>query len=239
VSREILMQHPQEMPLLLEADNMHIVKWWEDASFAVHPDIESHTGGILSLGKGAIYGTSTQQKLNTKSSMEAKLVEVNDVMPHVLWTRYFLEAQGYGVNDSIIHQDNQSSILLEKHGRASSSKRTRHINARYFFVTDQIAAHEVSVQYCPMGEMIVDFFTKPVQGTLFQKFRNFIMNCDPLTNSLRDHRSVLRNMEIQKGPNGRRSDEVMTTGTETVVVAGEPQNKVGKANKWTTVKHRR
>ena len=84
------------MPLTLEADEVSIIKWWVDASFAVHPDMKSHTGGIMTLGKGAIYGTSTRQKINTKSSTEAELVGVNDVMPQVLWTRYFLEAQGYG-----------------------------------------------------------------------------------------------------------------------------------------------
>jgi hypothetical protein len=56
----------------------------------------------------------------------AELVGVNNVMPQGLRTRYFLEARGYGVKDSVIHQDNKSSILLEKHGRASSSKGTRH-----------------------------------------------------------------------------------------------------------------
>jgi hypothetical protein len=87
------------------------------------------TGGAMTLGKGVIYGTSTRQKLNTKSSTEAELVGVNDVMPQILWTRYFLEAQGYDIKDSITYQDNQSSILLEKNGRASSGKRTRHINS--------------------------------------------------------------------------------------------------------------
>jgi hypothetical protein len=169
------------MPLTLEADSMHIVKWWVDASFAVHPDMKSHTGGVMSLGKGAIYGTSTRQKLNSRSSTEGELIGVNDVMPQVLWTRYFLEAQGYGVKENIVYQDNQSAILLEKNGRGSSSKRTRHINIRYFFVADRIASNEMSVQYCPTAEMLADFFTKPLQGSLFQKFRNWIMNVDPLT----------------------------------------------------------
>jgi len=124
------------MPLTLEADNTYVMKWWVDASFAVHADMRSHTGGMLSLGKGTIYGTSTRQKLNTKSSTEGELVAVNDVMPQILWTRYFLEAQGYQAKDAIVYQDNQSTILLAKNGRASSSKRTRHINIRYFFVTD-------------------------------------------------------------------------------------------------------
>jgi hypothetical protein len=52
-----------------------------DASFAVHPDMKIHTSGAMSLGKGVVYGTSTRQKLNTKSSTEAELVGVNDVMP--------------------------------------------------------------------------------------------------------------------------------------------------------------
>jgi hypothetical protein len=57
--------------------------------------------------------------INTKSSTEAELVGVNDVMPQILWTHHFLEAQGYGVSDSIIYQDKQSAVLMEKNGRAS------------------------------------------------------------------------------------------------------------------------
>jgi hypothetical protein len=70
------------------------------------------------------YATSICQKLNTKSSTEAELVAVADVMPQILWTKYFLEAQGYCTQESVIYQDNQSAILLEKIGRASSGRRT-------------------------------------------------------------------------------------------------------------------
>jgi hypothetical protein len=107
-----------KMALTLEGDNTSIIKWWVDASFAVHLDMKSHTGGAMSLCKGVVYGTLPRQTLITKSSTEAELVGVNDGMPQILWTRYFLEAQGYGVKDSIVNQDNQSAILLEKNGRA-------------------------------------------------------------------------------------------------------------------------
>jgi hypothetical protein len=56
--------------LTLSADSLNNVRWWVDASYVVHPDMRSHTGGAMSLGRGVIYGTSKQQKLNTKSSTE-------------------------------------------------------------------------------------------------------------------------------------------------------------------------
>jgi hypothetical protein len=165
------------LPLILEADNLHIIKWWVDASYAVHPGMARHTGGMMTLGKGATYGTSTRQKINTKSSTEAELVGVNDVMPQVLWTKYWMEAQGYNIDENTIGRDNQLLMLLKNNGRASSSKRTRHINIHYFFITkNHIKAGEVKVEYCPTGEMIADYFTKPLQGYLFKMFCDMIMN---------------------------------------------------------------
>jgi hypothetical protein len=72
-----------------------------------------------------------------------------EVMPHLLWKQYFLYAQGYISNESIIYQDNKSAILLENNGNASSSKRTCHINIGYYLVTDWIAKKEVSIMHCP------------------------------------------------------------------------------------------
>ena len=111
-------------------------------------------------------------------------------MPQVLWTRCFLRAQGYDAVDSIVYQDNQSAILLEKNGQASSGKRTRHINIRYFFVKDRIDKGEVRVEYCPTKRMIADYFTKPLQGTQFQVMRDLILNINPREPRV-DYRSVL------------------------------------------------
>ena len=173
------------IPLTLEATSDGIIKWWVDASFAVHPDCRSHTGATVSIGKGCVYSTSTRQKLNTKSSTEAELVGVSDVLPIIIWMRMFLIAQGYGVKDNVVFQDNQSAILLEKNGQQSSGRRTRHLNIRYFFITDRVAKKEASIKYCPTADMLGDFFTKPLQGPLFRKLRALIMNMpvDPQTPS--------------------------------------------------------
>jgi hypothetical protein len=161
--------------LTLCAHSLHNVRWWVDASYAVHPDMKSHTGGAMSLGSGVIYGTSKKQKLNTKSSTESELVGTDDAMPQILWTLYFLEAQGYKIDDNILYQDNKSSILLETNGRGSSGKRTRHIAVRYFFIADRVKSKEIRIEYCPTGIMIADYFTKPLQGLLFRQLRDMIM----------------------------------------------------------------
>ena len=158
---------------------MNIIQWWVDASFATHPNCRSHTGATLSFGKGSVYSMSTKQKLNTRSSTEAELVGINDVVSMILWTRLFLEAQGYHVTDNVLHQDNESTIKLAKNGRRSSSKLTRHIEVRYYFITNHIARDRVQVSYCPTGDMLADYFSKPLQGSLFRKFRNLILNINP------------------------------------------------------------
>ena len=114
-------------------------------------------------------GTSTRQKLNTKSSTEAELVGVSDILPQVLSTRYFLQAQGYGITENIVYQDNKSAIKLESNGRGSSGKRTRHIYVRYFFIADRIINKEVRVAYCPASDMVADFFYQTINGVYFQK----------------------------------------------------------------------
>lgn len=166
----------KELYLTVEADDTMIAKWWIDASFAVHADCRSHSGATFSLGKGTPYAGCRKQKVNGKSSTEVELIAVDDFIGQVLWTKNFLCAQGYAIKKSVGYQDNQSAILLENNGRMSGSKRTRHINIRYYFITDRINQGEVGVEYCPTGEMKADFFTKPLQGTAFRKFRDAILN---------------------------------------------------------------
>jgi hypothetical protein len=185
----------KDLVLRLSADNLNIVKWMVDSSYGVHHDMKSHTGAVISMGTGAVYSTSKKQKLNTKSSTEAELVGIDDVLPQALWTKDFLEAQGYGTT-TILNQDNQSTIKLADNGKASSGKGTRHINIRYFFITDRIARKEVAVQYCPMKEMVADYFTNPLQRVLFYRFRDQILGLVPMETITGDQRSVLDHESI-------------------------------------------
>jgi hypothetical protein len=156
-----------------------------DAAFAVHPNMRGHSGsgGALTLGLGFPISSSGKQKLNTRSSTESKLVGVDNLMSLILWSCNFLKTQGYAVVDNILYQDNRSAILLEKNGKMFSGKRTKHIATCYFFVTDRILAGEISPKWCPTGEMIANFLTKPLQGAMFWKFRDLLMGVVPTVNT--------------------------------------------------------
>jgi hypothetical protein len=154
---------------MLTAGNINIVKWHVDASFAVHPDFKSHTGAVMTMGSGAVQSFSRKQ--NTRSSTEAELVGADDASTMILWTKLFLEQQGIEMKHKVLYQDNKSTILLEKNGKKSSSKRTRALNICYFFLTDQIEKRHVEVKYCPTGDMIANYMSKPLQGKLFKKFQ--------------------------------------------------------------------
>jgi hypothetical protein len=162
--------------LNLEADNLNKIQWYVDAAYAVHNDKKSQTGAIMTLGKGAILSVSTKQKINTRSSTEAELVSLDDVIAKILWTKKFLTEQGFKVNQNIIFRDNLSSMKLEMNGKMSSGKRTRHFDIKYFYVTDLYEQKEIEFEYCPTERMIADFLTKPLSGTKFQLFKREIMN---------------------------------------------------------------
>ena len=85
---------------------------------------------------GGMASGSTKQKINTRSYTTSKLVAADDFLPKIIWVKNFLEAQGIFLDQNVLYQDNQSTMLLEKKGRASCGKRTRTINISYFAIKD-------------------------------------------------------------------------------------------------------
>ena len=191
------LQSSFDQTLTIRADEPMKAEWWVDASCAVHPDMKSHTGAVLTFGhgNGAVYATLSRQKLMTRSLTEAELVGVHNILPQVIWIKNFMEGQGINIGPAVIYQDNKSAILLEKNGHGSSGKRTRHLDIRYFFAKDCVESRDIVIEHCPTLEMIADFFTKPLQGSLFRKFRNLIMNCATDSSDSQAQRSVLSEHE--------------------------------------------
>jgi hypothetical protein len=148
---------------------------WIDAAYAVHANMRGQTGGAISMGYGILHGKSSKQKINVKSSTESELVGVSEYLPYNIWLMMFMGAQGYGIENNVVYQDNQSCIRMHINGRNSCTGNSRHINVRYFFVKDRINKGELKVEYCPTLLMIADYFTKPLMGARFRELRAVIM----------------------------------------------------------------
>ena len=166
------------LKLILSADAMNFtIHWYIDGSHQIHEDCWGQTGSLVFFEAGAVSSSSNKQKSNTKSSTETEIIALHDKLSDVIWMRYFVECQGYTIDECIIFQDNMSALSLEKNGRMSSSKRTKHIKAKYFLIKDYYNAGEVDLRYCPTGEMWADVLAKPLQGQLFRDMRAFLQNC--------------------------------------------------------------
>jgi len=165
----------RHMGIVLEASNYLSVIAYVDASYGVHEDMKSHTGCTIGIGRGPVYAKSTGQKLNTKSSAESELVALSDSAGQIIWTRNFLIAQGYNIDAATVYEDNQATIAMVNNGK-SNSERTRHIAIRFYFVADRVASKEIKIEYMETGSMIADILTKPLQGALFKRLRDMLLN---------------------------------------------------------------
>jgi hypothetical protein len=133
------------------------VRGYIDASRGVHAASgKSHSGCAIVLGLGGpVYTKSTKQKIVTKASTEAELVALSDTASQAIYLRNSIDAQGYDVGPAIIYQDNMGCMALIKRG-AATSKRSRHISIRHFWLHERVNAGEVQIVHLPTEEMIAN-----------------------------------------------------------------------------------
>ena len=108
--------------------------------------------------------------IRDRSSTESEHVGTSEYLPKNIFFEQFMKGQGFTLKSNTIAKDNQLEIKLLKNGRDSCTWNSKHIAIKYFWVTDKIKSEEIDIQYCPTEEMLADFYSKPVQGSLFQKF---------------------------------------------------------------------
>ena len=108
---------------MLCADQLKFaVHWYVDGLHQIHEDCRGQTGSLVTFGQGAVASSSNKMKCNTKSSTESELILFADKLADIIWMGYFIECQGYDIDEYVVFQDNMSALLLEKNGRISLSK---------------------------------------------------------------------------------------------------------------------
>ncbi len=90
---------------------------------------------------------------------KAELVGFDDIISKILWSKLFIEAQGFEVKANIVYRDNTISMRLEENGKGSSGKHTHHFHIKFFYITNLINRNKIQIKYCPTEDMIVDYMT--------------------------------------------------------------------------------
>jgi len=164
-----------------------ILTMYVDAAYAVHKMGQSHSGIMITLGVGPIFIQSIRQKLVSKSICEAELIALSDGMSKLIWIRNLLEGQLAMKSDptvasdsdvhvqatSVVYEDNTCVIDLIKAGR-STSQRTRHINARYFFSKQYFDEGIARIEHVDTAKQVADILTKPLNGPQFAKLSQLL-----------------------------------------------------------------
>jgi Reverse transcriptase (RNA-dependent DNA polymerase). len=173
-----------------------------DASFASHSDGKGHTGLVIKWGATTLGTISRKQKIATKSSTEAELVGLTDVLDEVERANEYMEEQGVNLDVPIVYQDNMSTITLVTNEN-SGNVRTRHLNARRAIAYESSTVlKSVSIRYIKTADMLADVFTKPLGGRLFYKFAEKLLGRDRTTEE--DERRGMRSDEDQRSMQVRR-----------------------------------
>ena len=69
-------------------------------------------------------------------------------------------------------------MCLEANSKKSSTKRTTHINIRYFYVTIKIKSGDVVIVCHPTSKLLEDYFMKPLNRTNVKNYCNIIIGVD-------------------------------------------------------------
>ena len=86
--------------------------------------MHGHTGATMSI-HGEWVGISADPGSRNwlrRAQQKVRLSAVYNILPQILWMKKFLEDQGVTIKETVLYQDNMSSMLLEQNGRQSSTE---------------------------------------------------------------------------------------------------------------------
>jgi transposase InsO family protein len=132
----------------------------------------STTAWVTMTNGTATNWDSKLQRTVALSSCEAELMSLASAVQEAMWSMRLLrdlypERQ---IDPIQIWEDNQGTIALAKDRRYS--KRTKHMDVRYFFVQEQIEGGNVRVDYKATTDQIADLLTKPLGRSLYLRLRD-------------------------------------------------------------------
>ena len=127
------------------------------------------------INGGPVFTKSQKQKLNCKSSTEAELIALSDMLSPILWMKNLMSKMNRGTPKVTVREDNMSVIAMVKRGK-STNERTRHIKLRYFFIADYVRRGDLNLEHCFSERQLADHFSKTLPESSFIPMNKTIIN---------------------------------------------------------------
>jgi hypothetical protein len=156
-------------------------------------------GFVLTLCGGAVSWKTRKQDVVALSTTEAEYIALTEASKEVIWMRRLLheietrdiESSSTDIRQSHDESTNQwentedseltplpmpaTTIFVDNQGAMKLAdnpqfhNRTKHIDIRYHFIRDTLAAGETALQYLPTADMVADILTKPLPRQKHEK----------------------------------------------------------------------
>jgi hypothetical protein len=166
----------KDLGLRYEADIEVEIEGWADAAFKDDPTKRS-TGGmsINLIGSASIAAKAKLQSTITLSSCEAEMIQLCILGQHTMHTRNLLGEMGWPQrNATILHEDNEATENLAKHGRLS--EKTIHMTHKDLWIVEHVQKGDLRIKHVDSADQVADIFTKALPVEQFKKLRALLLN---------------------------------------------------------------
>ena len=146
-----------------------------DSDWAIR---HSTSGHVFHYSQAAISWASKRQTSVALSSCEAEIVALNEASKECVFLDRFLSELGFAASSPVrLATDNSAARDLSYN--PEHHDKVKHVERRHFYVRELVEEQQLVVPYVSTVDNMADFFTKPLDGKHFYRFRNQIMNVDP------------------------------------------------------------
>ena len=147
---------------------------YSDADWAGDLDDRKSTSGYLfKLSGAAVSWRSRKQTCVSLSTAEAEYMALAAAAQEAVWIQRLLDDLDKASSPPTrIYEDNQAAICMAKNPQYHG--RSKHVDIKYHFVREQVAAGTVELQYCQSKNMVADLLTKGLPSTQFVRLREML-----------------------------------------------------------------
>ena len=146
-----------------------------DASYSADVSHRKSVTGIIGRLAGGTISYKTQfQDIVALSSTEAEFIAACEAGKNCLYIRSILDDLGIPQEEAtIIYEDNKAAVAMANAGRPT--KRTKHIDTRYFALQSWVEQDLVLLKSIPTGDNSSDALTKNVPKILYNRHMDYIL----------------------------------------------------------------